>query len=305
MRIGFAAPTSGSWATPGILKELCGRADELGFASLWTFQRLLYPAGTQIGEAYHSVLDPLVSLAYLAACTERARLGVAIVNFPFVSPILLAKQAAAVDVLSDGRLLLGLGLGWAPDEFAASGATTERRGARLEEYVRCLDAIFTGSVDFDGEFFRVPSSEVLPRPVQQPRPPILIGGTAPVALRRAGRVADGWISGSRADLTRLHESVSVVRGAAEEAGRDPATLQIIVRGLVKLRAEEGPDRAPLTGSAAQINDDLKALEAQGVDEVFLDLNFDPAVGSPHADPAASLAYAHEVLTAFAPGPVSA
>ena len=196
MRIGFAAPTSGSWATPRILKELCGEADQLGYASLWTFQRLLYPTGTQIGETYHSVLEPMVSLAYLAACTERTRLGVAIVNFPFISPILLAKQAAAIDVLSEGRLLLGLSLGWAPEEFEASGATTERRGPRLEEYISCLDAIFTGSVDFKGEFYTVPSSEVLPKPVQQPRPPVLLGGVVPAALKRAGRVSDGWISSS-------------------------------------------------------------------------------------------------------------
>lgn len=300
MRIGFAAPTSGSWATPRILKELCGEADQLGYASLWSFQRLLYPTGTQIGETYHSVLEPMVSLAYLAACTERAKLGVAIVNFPFISPILLAKQAAAVDVLSEGRLLLGLGLGWAPEEFAASGATTERRGPRLEEYIDCLDAIFTGSVDYEGEFYTVPSSEVLPKPVQQPRPPLLLGGGVPAALKRAGRVSDGWISSSRADLRRIHESVDIVRGAAEEAGRDPAALQMIVRGLVKFGEELGADRSPLTGSAAQIRDDLTALEAQGIDEVFIDLNFDPGVGSPHADPKASVAYAHKVLEAFTP-----
>lgn len=300
MRIGFAAPTSGSWAAPGILKEICGRADDLGYASLWTFQRLLYPEGTQIGETYHSVLEPMVSLGYLAACTKRAKLGVAIVNFPFISPILLAKQAAAVDVLSEGRLLLGLGLGWAPEEFEASGATTGRRGPRLEEYVRCLDEIFTGSVDFTGEFFRVPQSDVLPKPVQQPRPPLLLGGGVEAALKRAGRISDGWISSSRADLTRINESVAIVRGAAEEAGRDPAALQMVVRGLVRLGHEGGKDRAPLTGSADQIRDDLAALSEKGIDELFIDLNFDPSVGSPHVDPAASVAYAHEVLTTFAP-----
>jgi probable F420-dependent oxidoreductase len=301
MRIGFAAPTSGSWATPGILTEVCGRADELGFASLWTFQRLLYPTGTQLAQTYHSVLDPLISLGFLASCTRRARLGAAVVNFPFVSPILLAKQAAAIDVLSEGRLRLGLGLGWAAEEFTASGATTERRGDRVEEFVRCLDAIFSGAVEFDGEFYQVPRSEVLPRPVQQPRPPVLLGGTVPAALRRAGRIADGWISSSRADLTSIGESVRVVRDAAEEAGRDPATLQVIVRGLVQITPEEAGDRTPLTGSPDQIRDDLLALEGQGVDEVFLDLNFDPAVGSPDADPAVSLARAHQTLDAFAPG----
>ena len=302
MRIGFAAPTSGPWATPEIMTEVGQRADELGYASLWTFQRLLYPEGAQIGETYHSVLDPLIALGFLASCTSRVTLGVAVVNLPFVSPILLAKQAAAIDVLSGGRLSLGLGLGWAEEEFIASGATTERRAARAVEYVRCLDAIFEGTVDFEGEFYRVPASEALPRPVQRPRPPILLGGNVPAALRRAGRISDGWISSSRADLTRIHESVDIVRGAASEAGRDPAAIQIIVRGLVRLTGEQGLDRAPLTGSVAQIQDDLGKLETQGVDEVFIDLNFDPALVAPDADPAAVLAKAHETLEAFAPTP---
>jgi probable F420-dependent oxidoreductase len=300
MRIGFAAPTSGSWATPASITELCGRADELGYASLWTFQRLLYPAGTQLGETYHSVLEPMISLGFLASCTRRAKLGVEIVNFPFIAPIQLAKQAAAVDVLSSGRLLLGIGLGWSEEEFAASGATSERRGARVVEYVRCLDAIFTGQVDFEGEFYRVPKAEVLPRPVQQPRPPIIFGGNVPAALQRAGRVADGWVSSSRADLTRIGESAQLVRAAAEEAGRDPAAAQIIVRGLLRITAEKDRDR-PLTGTVEQIRDDFADLERQGVDEVFVDLNFDPSIGNPAADEAASLARGHHVLEAFAPG----
>jgi probable F420-dependent oxidoreductase len=300
MRIGFAAPTSGSWATPEIITEVAGRADELGYASLWTFQRMLYPEGTALSETYHSVLDPLVALGFLASCTQRAKLGVAVVNFPFISPILLAKQAAAIDVLSNGRLLLGIGLGWEEEEFIASGATTERRGARVEEYMSCLDAIFSGRPDFTGEYYRIPRSEALPRPVQQPRPPVLLGGTVPAALRRAGRIADGWISSSRADLRSIGESVTLVRAAAENTGRDPASVQIVVRGLVSLTGEQAGDRTPLVGSAEQIRGDLAELETHGVDEVFVDLNFDPAIGAPNVDPSASRARAHEVLEALAP-----
>ncbi len=301
MRIGFAAPVSGSWATPEIITEVAGRADELGYASLWTFQRLLYPEGTALGETYHSVLDPLVTLGFLASCTQRAKLGVAVVNFPFVAPILLAKQAAAIDVLSNGRLLLGLGLGWAEEEFTATAASSERRGARLAEYVACLDDIFTGRPDFHGETYQVPRSEVLPRPVQRPRPPVLFGGVVPAALKRAGRLADGWVSSSRADLRSIGESATLVRGAAQEAGRDPASVQIVVRGLVQLTEARTGERTPLHGSAEQIRRDVADLEAQGVDEVFIDLNFDSAIGSPEADPARSLAVAHEVLESLAPG----
>jgi probable F420-dependent oxidoreductase len=300
MRIGFAAPVSGSWATPEIITEVAGRADELGYASLWTFQRVLYPEGTALGETYHSVLDPLVTLGFLASCTQRVKLGVAVVNFPFIAPVLLAKQAAAIDVLSRGRLLLGIGLGWAEEEFTATAASMERRGARLTEYVECLDDVFTGKPDFTGETYRIPRSEVLPRPVQQPRPPVLLGGVVPAALKRAGRIADGWVSSSRADLRTIGESVTLVRSSAEEAGRDPASLQIVVRGLVQLTGEQPGERTPLTGSAEQIRADFVDLEAQGVDEVFVDLNFDPTVGSVNADPAQSLARAHDVLESLAP-----
>ncbi len=300
MRLGFGAPTVGTWATPGIIRELCGRADELGYAGLWTFQRLLYPRGTQLGATYHSVMEPMVALGYVAACTTRAKLGVAIVNLPFISPVQLAKQAAAVDVLSDGRLILGLGLGWAPEEFIATGADTERRAARAEEYVRVLDELFSGNVDFEGEFYQVPAAEVLPRPVQRPRPPIMFGGVAKAALERAGRIADGWISSSRADLTTIGDSIAVVRGAAETAGRDPAKVQIVVRGLVQLGPAVAGERQPLTGSAEQIRDDLATLAEQGVDELFFDLNFHPVVSAVDADPAASVAHAHALLEAFTP-----
>ncbi len=276
------------------------RAEELGYASLWTFQRLLYPRGTQLGQTYHSVLEPMVTLGFLASCTRRIRLGVAVVNFPFTSPIQLAKQAAAIDVLSSGRLTVGLGLGWAPEEFTAAGASAEKRPARVKEFLGCLDAIFAGDVEFAGEYYQVPRGDVLPRPVQQPRPPILFGGNVDAALRRAGRLADGWISSSRADLTRIGESVALVREAAQAAGRDPAAAQIVVRGLVRLGDELPADRAPLTGSADQIRADLADLARQGVDEVFLDLNFDPEVGNPAADPAASVERAYRTLETFAP-----
>src|ERR1700724_238919 len=108
MKIGFGAPIAGAWATPDYLSDLSGRAEEAGYASLWTFQRLLVPEGSGMEPVYRSVLDPMVALGYLAARTSRIRLGVAVVNLPFVSPTVLAKQASTVDVLSGGRLDLGL-----------------------------------------------------------------------------------------------------------------------------------------------------------------------------------------------------
>ena len=302
MDLGFAVPVSGSWATPANQRQLARRAEDLGYASLWTFQRLLYPAGgTPLPMVYRSVLDPIVSLSYLAGLTERIRLGLAIVNAPFYSPAVLAKQLATLDQLSDGRLDAGLGLGWSAAEFAAAGVPMTNRGRRVEEFLACLEALWRDDpVEFHGEFYEVPRSHVDPKPKQQPRPPVLFGGFAEPALRRAGRIADGWISGSTADLTTIGTSISAVQRAAVEAGRDPAALRFVVRGVVRLRPAGGTDRRALSGSIAEVRGDLHALAEAGATEVFLDLNFDEQIGSPDADPATSVHLAMEVLEAFAP-----
>jgi alkanesulfonate monooxygenase SsuD/methylene tetrahydromethanopterin reductase-like flavin-dependent oxidoreductase (luciferase family) len=149
----------------------------------------------------------------------------------------------------------------------------------------------------------VPPSRFDPKPVQSPLP-ILLGATAEAGLRRAGRIADGWISSSRFDARGLRTAVTTIRSEAESAGRDAAGLRFVVRGVVLLgqdvRTDDGA-RRPLTGPADAVREALAALREQGVTEVFLDLNFDPRVGSPDADSAGALALADEVLESFAPG----
>jgi len=301
VQIGFAAPVSGSWATPDTIARVATRAEDLGYGSLWTFQRLLSPVDGGWGETYRSVHDPVATLAFLAAHTRRVRLGVAVVNVPFIAPVVLAKQLSTVDILSAGRLDVGLGLGWAAEEFAATAASEADRGRRVEEYVRLLRTLWTDAVvAHEGEFYHVPAARMEPKPVQQPYPPILLGGSVPAALRRAGRIADGWISSSRADLSVIGDSVEIVRTAAGTAGRDPASLRFICRGVVKVRPANSPERRPLTGTLDEIHGDVHDLARQGITEMFIDLNFDPEIGSPDADPAASLARAEDVLEAFAP-----
>lgn len=301
MRIGFGLPVSGAWAHPGNVTHFATLAEQLGYDSLWTFQRLLVGADQTLDPVYRSVLDPLVSLAFAAANTSRIRLGVALVNLPFVSPTYLAKQAATLDVLSGGRLDLGLGAGWSPVEFTATGASTERRGARITEYVAVLHALWAeGTARYDGEFYTVPPSRMDPKPVQRPGPPVLLGGSAPAALSRAGRIAAGWISRSAHDLSRIGEDVAVVRAAAHRAGRDPQAVRIVVRGVLRI-GQYGSTRPVLGGSYDEIRADLDWLGTQGVSEVFLDLNWDPLVGSPDVDPAEATARAEEIVRALAPG----
>ncbi|GAA5187683.1 TIGR03619 family F420-dependent LLM class oxidoreductase [Rugosimonospora acidiphila] len=302
MLIGFGLPVSGAWAGPDNVTRFATEAERLGYHSLWTFQRLLVDADLRADPVYHDVLDPLLSLAFAAAHTSRIRLGVSIVNFPFVSPAYLAKQAATLDVLSAGRLDLGLGAGWSPLEFAASDATTPRRGARMKEYLQVLHTLWSDEVSrYDGEFYTVPASRMSPKPVQRPGPPVLLGGAAPVALRRAGRLGSGWVSRSAQDLSRIGEDIAVVRDAAERAGRDPAAVRIVCRGALRLADRPvDTDRRWLTGSRDQVAEDLARIDEQGVTELFFDLNWDPLVGSPNADPAAGAARAEEILHAMAP-----
>ena len=303
MKIGFGAPVSGAWATPGNLAAFAARAEQAGYDSLWTFQRLLVPVGSAMEPVYHSVLDPMIALGFAAAGTSRIRLGVAVVNFPFESPAVLAKQAATVDVLSGGRHELGLGIGWMPEDFEATGASMRGRGARTEEYIAALRALWAHGVSrFSGEYYTVPAGQADPSPVQPGGPPVLLGGSARPALQRAGRLADGWVTSSRTDLSRIEEGIEVVRSAARDAGRDPAAVRIICRGVVRPGAEIPDDggRRRLSGSYEQIRADTDWLAGRGVTEVFYDLNWDPQVGSPDADPAAAVRRAGDILDALAP-----
>src|SRR5579863_7753029 len=291
MLIGFGAPVAGAWATPFSLATFADRAEEAGYASLWTFQRLLVPEGSGMDPVYLSVLDPMVALGYAAAVTSRIRLGVAVVNLPFVSPAYLAKQATTVDVLSGGRLDLGLGIGWMPEEFTITGASTARRGARTEEFLAVLRTLWDDGVSsHHGEFYEIPAGRQDPRPVQRPGPPVLLGGMSRPAMERAGRLADGWITSSRADLTKISEAARVIREAAAAAGRDPGAVRIICRGVVLAGAEaKGPDgsRRLLSGSYEQILEDSEWLAGQGVTELFYDLNWDPEIGNPEVPPQAA------------------
>jgi probable F420-dependent oxidoreductase len=305
IQLGFGAPVSGAWATPQNLASFATRAEAAGYASLWSFQRLLVPQGSAMDSVYQSVLDPMAVLSYAAAVTSRIRLGVAIINAPFVPPAYLAKQAASLDVLSAGRHDLGLGIGWMPEEFALTGASMARRGARTDEYVAVLRNLWTQDVsEFSGEFYSVPRGRMAPKPVQPGGPPVLLGGMARPALERIGRIADGWLTSSRTDLSKISEGIGVVREAAEAAGRDPAALRIICRGVVRagaeVRAADGGGRLLLSGTADQIREDTAWLSERGVTEIFYDLNWDPQVGAPDIDPAGAAARASELLDALAP-----
>jgi probable F420-dependent oxidoreductase len=247
------------------------------------------------------VHDPIVVASFLAGVTKRVRLGLAVVNAPFYPPVALAKALNSLDIVSGGRLDAGLGIGWSPDEYEAVGVDMTRRGARMSEYLACLEEIWSGDpAEFAGEFYNVPRGWVDPKPVQRPHPPVLLGGTAEPALRRAGALAEGWISSSRVAVDDIAAAIGTVRAGAVDAGKDPDQVRIVIRGVARLRDQPDPAAGALTGPIEVIREGLDQYAAHGATEVFLDLNFDELIGTPDADPATSMEVAHQILEAFAP-----
>jgi probable F420-dependent oxidoreductase len=311
MRLGFGLPVAGGWATPENMMAVAREAESLGYHSLWTVQRILYPSrprneyagspGASWPAYFESVADGLVALAYVAAATSRIRLGTAVVNVPYYSPVMLAKQLATLDVVSGGRLTVGAGLGWSEDEYAATGVPFKGRGRRMDECLRCLKLAWTEEVvEFEGEFYEIPASRIDPKPVQRPHPPVLVGGYSAAALRRATSLADGYIGGN-VPLADLAVVIGRLRAAAREAGRDADGLPIVARGAVSLRDEPaGPGRRPLFGTLDEVREDVDRYREIGLTELFLDLNFDERVAAPNADPDAALALARRLLAELAP-----
>lgn len=281
VELGFALPQTGRHVTPEAIVRFAGEAERMGYASLWAFERLLRPlaphstygGGTDglMPAHYASVLDPFETLAFAAAHTARVALGTSCVVALFHSPPALARRFATLDRLSGGRAIAGIGQGGG-HEFVAAGVPPTRRGAGFEEHVAAMRACWgPDPVSFEGRFYRVPTSEVGPKPVQPDGPPVLFAANAPAALERAGRVADG-INPGGGTWESLRQRVELFQRAAEAAGRDPARLRVVLRQNRRIAAEPLPEpRPPLAGSPEQIASDLPRLRALGVTDGLIDM----------------------------------
>ena len=223
LQIGFI-PIEGGHYYQEALEEVT-RAEELGFHSVWM-------------EEHHSVTDhywpsPLTVLAGFATRTSRMRLGTDILVAPFYHPARLAEDAAMLDVMSGGRFVLGIAIGYKPDEFALYGAELEKRGARFEEQLAIMKALWTQpTVSFKGAYYRV-EGRLEPKPVSRPHPPVWIGGWGDLTLRRAATLADNWIPGPTADLARLLAGKQRFLANRRAAGRtEPVTEWPLTRDVI-------------------------------------------------------------------------
>jgi probable F420-dependent oxidoreductase len=287
MRVGFALPQVGMNAGPANLVRVAQRAEELGFNSLWVLDRLLFPVNPRapypVGDGflpaqYKRPLDPLATLTFAAAHTCRVGLGTSVLNLPWYNPVLLARQLSTLDVLSEGRLRVGVGIGWSPDEYEAVGVPMQERGKRADELIGALKMLWTTDpVEFHGTYYQIPKSFAGPKPVQKPHPPIYMAAYTPAAMKRVAKEADGWFPVG-IPISAVGQMFDGIKSMAKETGRDPVKLELIVRANVELsRAPIEKDRADFTGTLEQIAKDVVATRQVGAAELLFDVQFSPGV----------------------------
>ena len=264
MKFALRYCNTGRYVDPAAAVELLQAGEEAGFESAWAIEHTVVPAGYESAYPYSPsgkmaggqddipLPDPLVWLAWAAASTTRIKLGTAILILPQHNPVTVAKQAATIDRLSGGRLLLGVGIGWMREEFAALGASFDDRAARMDEYIAVMRELWRSEpATFHGEFVRFDRVYCSPRPAAG-AVPIIVGGHSPAAARRAGRIGDGFFPARGAPA----ELFDLARRTAEENGRDPdavefsASLPDDLQDLPKLaRAGVGRVLVPVSSMA--------------------------------------------------------
>ena len=284
MKLGFALPNIGPVSTVDAVSKVAQRAEALGYDSLWTIERLLWPVKPQspypatpdgsLPEPYKHSLDPLETLSFAAAHTKKIALGTSVLDIPYHNPLMLARRLTTLDHLSNGRVRLGLGLGWSKDEMDAMGADIKKRGAMADEFLQVLKAIWTTNpVEFHGKFYQIPKSYIGPKPVQKPHPPIYMAAFAPAALKRLATQADGW-NPVAIPVDGMAQMFAGIKQMAKEAGRDPASLALVVRAHVDISAKPlGKERMIFAGTLDQIKEDVAACRNIGAHQLFFDPTF--------------------------------
>ncbi|SEG92060.1 probable F420-dependent oxidoreductase, Rv2161c family [Actinacidiphila yanglinensis] len=286
MRLGLALPTFGTDAGADAVIEVSRTAEDLGYDSLWTGDRILAPRSPSVPypgkdpvmpRYYENFMDPLVSLTLAAAHTRRVRLGTSTLNALWHPPVMLARALTTLDVVSGGRLDVGLGLGWMPEEYTAVGVPWQGRGARLDETLDILEKYWTrDEFGHTGPLFTVPGTVVGLKPVQRPGPPVLLAAFTPGGIRRLARRAAGWLPVGM-PLPHLTAMWTGILQEAEKAGRDPAELRMALRVNPTLtEAATAPEQMPSAGTLDQYIGYARAAAEAGVHELFVDLGQSPA-----------------------------
>jgi probable F420-dependent oxidoreductase len=258
MKFGIMFANAGPWSQPDNAGAMAEAAEATGIESLWTVEHVVVPKGYRSAYPYSKsgrmpggedtpIPDPLIWLSWMAARTTRVRLCTGVLILPQRPPAVTAKEVATLDVLSGGRVSLGVGVGWLAEEFAVLGVPFEERGPRTDEAIEALRAFWTqDEPTYHGRYYNFDGAISLPHPVQPGGVPIVVGGHTKSAARRAGRLGDGFFP-AQGGLDVLPGLLDVMRAAAKDAGRDPDAIEITSGGsqepeVIKRFADLGVDR---------------------------------------------------------------
>jgi probable F420-dependent oxidoreductase len=291
MKFGVTLPQLGKQATRENLIRFAKEAEEAGFDSVWVLERLLWPINPQtpypvtpdgsLPVDYQNVLDPLETLSFVAANTEKISLGTSVIDSPFHNPVVLGRRFATLDVLSKGRAICGLGIGWSKDEYQTSNIPYKDRGKREDEIIEVLKRIWTDDVvEFKGEYYNIPPSKIGPKPIQKPHIPIYVGGFSPKTLARIVKYdTSGWLGiGGFGPLDQLRNTVNTIKEIASKASKDPNSFKVILLTYPQI-AESGDSgggqRSPLTGTIEQIGADITEIKDMGIDHLVIGFWFSP------------------------------
>ncbi|MDB5701354.1 MAG: class F420-dependent oxidoreductase [Sphingomonadales bacterium] len=295
MRLGLALPQMGPFVTNDVVREFATRADQLGYDSLWAQDHLFYPLqpidelglpGGLWPAPYRHLMAPLELLSYVAAITRRIDIGTSILVSAYHRPVALAKQAATIDLLSNGRFILGLGLGWSKAEYKLMETPYEKRGDRSSDFFRALrECLGPNPVEYDGTFFQVPISETSPKPTGlgidgTPRLRLLGGFWSEPGMRRTAEFCDYWVAGPHSIADAAIAGQEVNRMAREDFGRGPVKTILRVMASPSLPGVITLDSAPVAipmqywrGSVEDMLPQLLEAKVAGIDEITLDVNY--------------------------------
>ena len=295
MKVGITLPQAGQQATRENVIHIAQNAESEGFDSLWVFERLLWPINPQtpypatpggsLPNEYQIILDPLETLTYVAAKTNKIALGTSVMDILFHSPVILARRFATLDLLSEGRAIAGLGIGWSKDEYQASNIPFKDKGERANEFLQVLKRIWTDDVvEFKGKYYNISASKIGPKPVQKPHPPIYMGGFSPNTYSRIVNYdTNGWLGLIGGPLEYLDNIIKTIQNIANKANKDPDRFRVILLTYpnvdINSRNQSGTtsqgQRFPLTGTIDQIGSDIERIKQIGVDHIVFGYNFIP------------------------------
>jgi probable F420-dependent oxidoreductase len=301
LKVGLVLPQAGQQATRENVIQMAKNAESAGFDSLWVFERLLWPinpqtpyAGTPDGSLpneYQIMLDPLETLTYVAANTNKIALGTSVVDMLFHNPVVLARRFATLDVLSEGRAIAGLGIGWSKDEYNASNIPFQNRGKRADEFIQVLKRIWTDDVvKFEGKYYSIPASKIGPKPIQKPHPPVYLGGFSPNTFSRIVNYdTNGWLAVVAGPLEYTDNIIKTIKDIANKANKNPNNFKVILLAHLNVALDSNSQstttnegqRFPFTGTIDQIGNDIKKVKQMDIDHIIFGYAFIPIGRDPN------------------------